>query len=114
MESKRHTRSYWEQLVTESNVRGVVAVARAHGVKERTLAWWRWRLKREELAKARERSDARAARVRSTTEPELLPVFVAASQHGSVELKVGDVTIRIERDSDVSYIAALVAALRTC
>lgn len=113
MEAKRRTRSFWEQLVAESNERGVVAVARAHGVKDRTLAWWRWRLKRDDRAKVPARRSRARASVSTEAAPELLPVFVAAeARHGAVELKVGDVTIRVERDADVSYVAALIAAIR--
>ena len=41
--------------------------------------------------------------------------MASAAQQGAVELKVGDVTIRVERDADVRYVAALVATIRrTC
>jgi len=113
MEAKRRTRSFWEHLVAESNERGVAAVARAHGVKDRTLVWWRWRLKRDQRARVQARRSRARGRVSTPPDPELLPVFVAAAgEHGAVELKVGDVTIRVERDADVSYVAALVAAIR--
>jgi hypothetical protein len=105
--SRRHTRSFWERLAAEVDKRGAVwPVAKRHGVRVRTLAWWRWKLKHD-----------RAFVVRR---PRLLPVVVAgepamgtrASQ--VLELAIRDVRMRIESGTDVHDVAALVGAVRQC
>lgn len=83
----------------------VAAVARRHRVQPRTLTWWRWKLGSE--------APAPAAR------PRFLPVVVSQSSSPPtttterVQVRVGDVTIRFARETDVAYVAALVSALRT-
>jgi transposase-like protein len=95
----RRGRDFWRQLSSEVD-RGerVVDVARRHRVQSRTLSWWRWKLRTNEELKA-----------------EFLPVVVRPPQPGPafpIELRVGDLIIRVATDADVSYVAALVDALR--
>lgn len=96
----RRGRDFWQQVVSEVDDGGRVAdVARRYRVQPRTVTWWRWKLRSEGRRK-----------------PLLLPVVVRRP-HGSVqptfvELHVRDVSIRVASGSDVSYVAALVDALR--
>ncbi len=105
--SVRHIRSFWERLSAEAEKQGVGAVAKRHGVRARTLTWWRWKLKREGVSVVR-----RA--------PKLLRVVTKTGpvggdrKTGVVELAVGAVRVRIEPGTDVQYVAALVQAFRRC
>ena len=98
----RYGREFWQALVRE--VEGgarVVEVARRHRVQPGTLSWWRWKL-----------------RTSSSARPLLLPVVVrssgaAAPMTPAIELRIGDVIIRVTGDTDVVYIAKLVDALRS-
>jgi hypothetical protein len=98
----RYGREFWERLVREVEDGARIAeVARRHRVQPGTLSWWRWKLKTS-----------------SPTRPMLLPVIVrplggTGDMVGSLELRIGDVIIRIPRDTDVAYIAKLVDALRS-
>ena len=100
MQKVRHSREFWQRLVLEVAAGATVGdVATRHGVRPRTLAWWRWRLGAESA-------------------PRLLPVIVsrrntsADVQRKGVEVVVSDVRLRIEVGADVAYVAALVDALR--
>ena len=77
----------------------VADVARRHRVQPRTLSWWRWRLRSEAAA-----------------QPLLLPVVVKqgarSTAPASIELLIRDVVVRVSGDADVTYVAALVEALR--
>lgn len=77
----------------------VVDVARRHRVQPRTLTWWRWKLRTE-----------------GNRNPLLLPVVVrrvvASGEPAAVELRVGELIMRVACGTDVAYVAALVAALR--
>jgi Transposase len=98
----RYGREFWERLVREVEDGARIAeVARRHRVQPGTLSWWRWKLKTSSPAR-----------------PILLPVIVrplggTSDMLGSLELRIGDVIIRIPRDTDVAYIAKLVDALRS-
>ncbi|MCK6537534.1 MAG: transposase [Polyangiaceae bacterium] len=103
--AKRHSREFWARLIGEvERGGGVEAVARRHGVRPRTLIWWRWR-----LGQGPRRSGRKA---------QLLPVVVRGApvtfeRPALVELAVRDVALRLETGTDVDYIATLVAALRS-
>lgn len=101
----RHDRRFWERACREVE-RGakVGAVARRLGVRAGTLSWWRWRLRREEPAPRRRRR------------AEFLPVVVAEPAvvaPCAVEVEASGVRLRVEIGTDVRYVAALVAAIRT-
>ena len=76
-------------------------VARRYGVQPRTLSWWRWKLRSE------------GAQV-----PRFLPVVTRASTAATiaapsvVQLRISDVSIRVRTGTDVTYVAALIDALR--
>lgn len=66
MATGRRPRGFWEELLVEVEVEGsVVEVAPRHGVSDRTLAWWCWKLRGERRHRAME-SEA----------PGLLPVVL--------------------------------------
>jgi hypothetical protein len=77
-----------------------------HELVERTFVWWRWRLNSEQ------RSTERA-----TTEVRLVPVDVvktiAPTGANAVVLTVAGMEMRVEIGTDVAYVAALVAELRS-
>lgn len=108
MAVERRSRSFWKRLVAEVERGSTIArIAERHGVRPKTLAWWRWTLRRE--------GDARV------TNAQLLPVVFsggpspAISGEGGIAIEVRDVSFRVPLGSDVSYVAALVAAVRaTC
>jgi transposase len=97
----RYGREFWQQLVGEVEEGASVAdVARRHRVQPGTLSWWRWKLRR--VAPAR---------------PVLLPVVVrpvaaSAPAFAAIEVQVGDLIVRVPTDTDVAYVAKLIAALR--
>ena len=108
--TKRRPREFWQELFEQVEAGdGVTAVARRHGVKARTLAWWCWQLRRDREAQRR---------------PQLLPVVVAppvapgaalgrVSLDG-IEVFAGEIRVRLVGDVEVTKVAALVAALRGC
>ncbi len=101
----RHERGFWEPACREVD-RGakVGEVARRLGVRGGTLSWWRWKLRQEGRTPRRAR---RAA---------FLPVVVAEATLAApavVELEANGVTLRVELGTDIRYVAALVAAIRT-
>jgi transposase-like protein len=104
-------REFWERAVREVE-RGatVSAVAQRLVVRPGTLSWWRWHLRKVSgsTAKRRRRRSARA---------EFLPVVVAQPARpdgaGIVEIDAGVARVRFEVGADVSYVAALVQALRS-
>jgi transposase-like protein len=96
----RRDREFWQQAISELKGGETIAVvARRHGVRAKTLAWWKWKLGSE--------------RMRS---PQLLPVVVrqaeARASAMSIELRVGEVRVLIESGTDVKYVADLVSALQ--
>lgn len=108
MAAERRSRAFWKRLVAEVARGSTIArTAERHGVKPKTLAWWRWTLRREDA---------------TVTNAQLLPVvFSAGPSSGSspaveaIAIEVHDVSFRVPVGSDVSYVAALVAAVRaTC
>jgi hypothetical protein len=96
----RRDREYWQQAISELEAGETIAVvARRRGVRAKTLAWWKWKLGSE-----RKRC------------PQLLPVVVrqtkAVASARTIEVRIGQVRMRIESGTDVKYVADLVAALR--
>jgi transposase-like protein len=92
----RRGREFWERALAEVAAgERLVDVARRHRVQPRTLSWWRWKLKSE-----------------GQRDPLLLPVVVASDDSGVVEVRVGDLIMRVACGTDVTYVASLVAALR--
>jgi transposase len=96
----RRGRAFWKQLSDEVD-RGerIADVARRHGVQPRTLTWWRWKL-------------GTLPRVEARFLPVVIKQPVRPVDPRDIELCIRDVTIRIGSDTDVSYVAALVDALR--
>jgi transposase-like protein len=108
MAAARRSRAEWEQLVREAERIGSVdEVARRHGVRRATLAWWRWQLRRGTVARsATKRSPVHLVPVRVRAEPrESAPVDEV------VEVVVRGALIRVRVGQDVGYVAELAAAL---
>jgi hypothetical protein len=102
VDSKRHTRTFWKQLSAEvDRGRSIPEVARRHRVRPKTLSWWRWQLRRQDV---------------SSAVPALLPVHVPTGEvvvgRGQLEVQIGRVRVRADAGTDVEYIAALIAAVR--
>ncbi len=103
--AKRHTREFWARLVSEvDRVGSIEAVARRHGVRPRTLIWWRWRLGQGP------RRPRRKARLLPVVVREAPAVF---ERPVLVEVAIRDVALRLETGTDVQYVASLVGALRS-
>jgi hypothetical protein len=104
--AERHTREFWLRLIDEvERGRPLDVVAKQHGVRPRTLVWWRWRVGQGP------RKSRRKAR--------LLPVVVRGQpvvfEQAVVAIAVCDVSLRVTVGTDAEYVASLVAALRsTC
>jgi len=99
---KRRGREFYERLSAEVDRGGSVRdVARKHGVEPKTLAWWRWKLRRDSLGRKEEPST-------------LVPVIVSGPvgrQKNLVEVSVGGCHLAFESGTDPAYIAALVRAI---
>lgn len=102
----RRSRASWAQLVAEAERSGSLErTAERHGVSAKSLAWWRWSLRRGA----------------PSSPVKLLPVVVAGGPPAPssvmtwIEIAAGDVAIRVPVGTDVAYVAALIAAMRsTC
>lgn len=99
MKQVRRGREFWAQLSAEvDSGDAVAAVARRWKVRERTLVWWRWQLRR------------------STPKTQFLPVVVkkAPERASSVEVHVDGLKLVVGVGTDARYVGELVAALRAC
>ena len=109
----RHVASWWAKRVEElSRGEDAESFARRHGVRARTLVWWRSELVR----RAREKSPAAPV-------PRLLPVVVAGARRAIVDVPddVLDVVVELDAARVVvrgalrpEHLAALVTAARSC
>ena len=104
MAGTRRSRADWEQLIREvESGESVVDVARRHGVRPKTLAWWRWHLRRGKVARS------------ATKAVQMLPVRVRAPRpppvDDVVEVVVRGALVRVRVGQDTHYIAELAAAL---
>ena len=102
VEPTRRGRAFWDRLFEEvERGENVASLARRHRVKLSTLKWWCWRLRTE-----------------SAGDQRLLPVVVRAAaprfDEVPVQVVIGDIGVRVAVGTDVSYVAALVGALRRC
>lgn len=104
MAGARRSRAEWEQLVREVESGGSIAeVARRHGVRPRTLTWWRWQLRRGKVAwSATKTVQMVPVRVREVARPAVDDV---------VEVLVRGAVVRVRIGQDPRYVAELAAAL---
>ena len=78
----RHTAGWWAKRLSEVGQAGDArAVAQRHGVKERTLIWWRSELRR---------------RARKASSPRLLPVVVRAGPPRGPAAHVDELEVFVE------------------
>lgn len=108
----RHSAEWWSERVAELAATGDArGIARRHGIRERTLTWWRSELRR------RARDGAR-----SGASPRLLPVVVktpsAAPKVGDeveVFVEIGSTRLSMRGEVRPEHVAAIVsAAARAC
>ena len=114
MAGERHTRAFWRKLSAAVDRGATIAsTAQRYRVRPKTLAWWRWTLRREENKGPRAKRQS----------AKLLPVVVRAEAVretvlGTAPIAItvwNDVAFRVPIGTDVEYVAALVAAVRkTC
>jgi transposase-like protein len=104
MAGARRSRAEWEQLVREAESGGTIAdVARRHGVRPRTLTWWRWQLRRGKVARSATKAVQMVpVRVREVVRPAVDDV---------VEVLVRGAGVRVRGGPDPRYVAELAAAL---
>jgi transposase-like protein len=104
MAGARRSRAEWEQLVREAESGGTIAdVARRHGVRPRTLTWWRWQLRRGKVARSATKAVQMVpVRVREVVRPAVDDV---------VEVLVRGAVVRVRVGQDPRYVAELAAAL---
>lgn len=109
MVGERHTREFWRRLSAAVDDGATIeSIAQRHGVRPKTLEWWRWRLRRDE--KKRPQSKLLPIVLRAE-----VPRQVVASSTPIVIDICNDVAFRVPVGSDVGYVAELVAAVRkTC
>ena len=108
----QHTADWWAERLKELSETGDArAIARRHGVRERTLIWWRSELRRR-------------AREKGAGPPRLLPVVVRAkspplptarSEGLEIFVEVGAARITVRGAVSVEQLAAIVtASARAC
>jgi transposase-like protein len=102
---RRKSRAEWAAIVTEFLRSGesVAKFTRRLGLRPSSLKWWCWRLRDAAPAEPRE-------------EVRLVPVDVVglgARRAGEIVVAIGDVEVRAEIGTDVTYVGALVRELRS-
>lgn len=103
----RHGASWWAKRIEELAKGGDAAeIAARHGVRPRTLVWWRSEL-------------ARRARKVPASAPRLLPVVVDRSSAPSndsldVVVELGSARVVVRGVLTARHLAAIVAAARAC
>jgi hypothetical protein len=107
MAKRRQGRGFWAKVISEFESNGGreshAAFAERHGVRLTTFRTWLYRLRIQGAARAK-----RAVRV--------LPVTVVGADRSGHDLSINcnGVALRFGADTDPSYVAALVVALRAC
>lgn len=107
MAKRRQGRAFWTKLISEFESNGAgeshATFAARSGVRLTTFRTWLYRLRTQDAPRAR-----RAIRV--------LPVSVVGADRSGRELSIdcNGVGLRFGADTDPSYVAALVVALRAC
>lgn len=124
MTSKRRSREFWAKLVKQCDRRGatVSGVAHEHGVRPRTLSWWRWRLGREDgeghqgRAQKRHRRQAKQIRVLPVEVADVqLPTPAAdfPSDIEMLELQLSSgLVLRFREGTNPTYLAAVLQSLQ--
>lgn len=107
MAKRRQGRGFWTKLISEFESNGDgeshAAFAARRGIRLTTFRTWLYRLRLQGAPRAK-----RAVRV--------LPVTVVGADRSSRELSIdcNGVALHFAADTDPSYVAALVVALRSC
>lgn len=108
---RRRTRDEWVQLVEDYARSGLTAAefASRRGIARSTLAWWSWRLRKEQ----REAPALVPVRVVASTAPLARRPEEGSAGVVEVELQRGEL-IRIVDPHGVEIAAALIERLRRC
>lgn len=106
----KHKAAWWAKRVEELERDGdEEAVARDHGVRTKTLQWWRSELKR----RARGGSSGRARLLPVVVEAEARRVAMGTSGKLEVGVKVGDSRITLRGEVTPEHLVSIVKGLRT-
>lgn len=111
MPGQRKSRAEWERLSAEVERTGSLErVADRHRVSRKRLAWWRWRLSREQAA-----GDV-DGRVGGRSSQRILPIAIEpdAVAPSMIEIRVAQVSLCVVPGTPTAYVAELVEALRRC
>jgi hypothetical protein len=104
MAQQRRTKEWWSGTVSRWRRSGQTAAefAARERLEVGTLRWWSSRLGR----------DTRAEHGSATLVPLEVAVTSAVRREMALEISVGDAVVRCEIGTNVTYVAALVRALR--
>ncbi len=110
---KRRDSGRWAAIVAayEKSGKSVPAFCAERRLKVSTFKWWRWRL--------RDTPPAAARAPLSADEVRLIPVDVVGlaaartTKPTSIEIRISNVSVRVEVGTDAAYVAALVTELRS-
>ena len=105
--SKRKSQAEWAEVLTKFEASGerLASFCARHHLSPRTFAWWRWRL----LHERREVGGTEEVRLVAVDVPQRSLLGVA----GAVRIVIGELDVRVDVGTDVTYVAALVDALRS-
>lgn len=105
----KHKAAWWAKRVEELERNGdEEAVARDHGVRAKTLQWWRSELKR----RARGGSHGRARLLPVVVESEARGVAMGSSGKLEVRITVGDSRITMRGEVTAEHLVSIVKGLR--
>ena len=109
---ERHRAEWWAKRIEELAQGGdAEEIARRHGVKTRTLIWWRSQLRK----KARERTGRKPRLLPVVVRSAPRPVRALAKSALEVFVEVGDVRMTLRGAVTAEHLAAIVSAsARAC
>jgi hypothetical protein len=106
MRNARQAKDVWAERVAEVEAGASPGdVAARHGVNERTLRWWRSRLRNGAAA---------APRAAHAAGGRLVPLVFDSRGHAEIEVVVGDCRATFPMETPIAYVKQLVAVLRAC
>jgi len=103
----RASKAIWARRVAELAASGetTAAFCRRRNLRQKTFAWWRWKL-------ATEAGHAPASPVRFVDLAIRAPAGTSLPVSTPIEIVVDGVVLRVEVGTSTGYVAALVADLR--
>jgi hypothetical protein len=106
----RRSRAQWLEVLAKFEASGesLAKFCTKARIRERTLGWWRWRLRDEPRARSARDNNVRLVAV------EVSPTSTATTARGgALRLVVSGVEIHLEVGTDIEYVGALVGVLRS-